>query len=85
MGRGVGYSYDSIVGPIDFFSLSDWSKKLGFILTWDIIFRKCMKKLGIICGLVLVMGCQRNVYRFYEGSVYGTVYHVSYQVKWIMR
>lgn len=39
-----------------------------------------MKKLGIIiCGLVLVMGCQRNVYRFSEGSVYGTVYHVSYQ------
>ena len=39
-----------------------------------------MKKLGIIiCGLVLVMGCQRNVYRFTEGSVYGTVYHVSYQ------
>ena len=31
-----------------------------------------MKKLGIIiCGLVLVMGCQPNVYR--------TVYHVSYQ------
>ena len=30
-GGGVGYSYDSIVGPIDFmFSLSDWSKKLGF-------------------------------------------------------
>ena len=39
-----------------------------------------MKKLGIIiCGLVLVMGCQRNVYRFTEGHVYGTVYHVSYQ------
>jgi len=31
LGGGVGYSYDSIVGPIDFmFSLSDWSKKLGF-------------------------------------------------------
>ena len=39
-----------------------------------------MKKLGIIiCGLVLVMGCQPNVYRFTEGSVYGTIYHVSYQ------
>ena len=39
-----------------------------------------MKKLGIIiCGLVLVMGCQRNIYRFTEGHVYGTVYHVSYQ------
>ncbi|WP_065220797.1 MULTISPECIES: patatin-like phospholipase family protein [Butyricimonas] len=30
-GGGVGYSYDSFVGPIDvMFSLSDWSKKLGF-------------------------------------------------------
>ena len=39
-----------------------------------------MKKLGIIiCGLVLMMGCERNIYRFTEGSVYGTVYHVSYQ------
>ena len=39
-----------------------------------------MKKLGIIiCGLVLMMGCERNAYRFTEGSVYGTVYHVSYQ------
>ena len=31
IGGGVGYSYDSFVGPIDVtFSLSDWSKKLGF-------------------------------------------------------
>ena len=30
-GGGVGYSYNSIVGPIDFlFSTSSWTKKLGF-------------------------------------------------------
>ena len=30
-GGGAGYSYDSIVGPIDVtFSLSNWTKKLGF-------------------------------------------------------
>ena len=30
-GGGVGYSYNSIVGPIDFlFSSSNWTKKLGF-------------------------------------------------------
>ena len=30
-GGGVGYSYNSIVGPIDFlFSTSNWTKKLGF-------------------------------------------------------
>ena len=39
-----------------------------------------MKKLGIVIGvLILVAGCQRSVYRFAEGGVYGTTYHVSYQ------
>lgn len=39
-----------------------------------------MKKLGIVvCVLTLVVGCQRDVYRFTEGGVYGTTYHVSYR------
>ena len=39
-----------------------------------------MKKLGFVIGvLILVAGCQRSVYRFAEGGVYGTTYHVSYQ------
>lgn len=30
-GGGIGYSYNTMVGPVDVvFSLSDWSKKLGF-------------------------------------------------------
>lgn len=39
-----------------------------------------MKRLGIIvCVLILGVGCQRNLYQFTEGSVYGTTYHVSYR------
>ena len=39
-----------------------------------------MKRLGIIvCVLILGVGCQRKIYQFTEGSVYGTTYHVSYR------
>ncbi len=39
-----------------------------------------MKRLGIIiCVLIACAGCQRNMYRFTEGTVYGTTYHISYK------
>jgi len=39
-----------------------------------------MEKLGIVvCVLILLAGCRRDAYRFTEGNVYGTTYHVSYR------
>lgn len=39
-----------------------------------------MEKVGlIICMLLLGVGCQRNIYQYTEGGVYGTTYHISYQ------
>ena len=39
-----------------------------------------MKRVWIIvCGMIVIMGCQSNIYRHSEGGIYGTTYHISYQ------